>query len=238
MSRGRFCRKAVNKAAFTSRASSVLAAASIRQRKLDVGQGIGHQAPAKQRHLLRQRHHHAAQRGEDGLGLGAILAGDHGVPEAEVDVAPQVHLEIDGIALGGVDRRKRTLEARIGGDVKPGTQAAEQFADAGDGGEAKGLAPGQAPLVNAGQQQGQAQRARLVVGAGLGPVARQAGDFGHRDLQGRRIAFQRQPEQLGEGILRHARRQALDVGMDHIGQGIGGQRKGAATVLTHNAHPP
>jgi hypothetical protein len=147
-------------------------------------------------------------------------------------------LKSTAFALGGFDRRKRTLEARIGGDVEPGTQAAEQFADAGDRRQAKGLAPGQAPLVNAGQQQGQAQRARLVVSAGLGPVARQAGDFGHRRLQGRRIAFQRQPEQLGEGILRHARRQALDVGMGHIGQGIGGQRKGAATVLTHNAHPP
>jgi hypothetical protein len=155
-----------------------------------------------------------------------------------VDVAPQFHLEIDGIALGGFDaanaRWKRASSAASRALRRPPSRT---------------LTPGSAERRKAWhhrpgptgrcrpQQQGQAQRARLVVRRRPRPVAGARADLGHRRLQGRRHPFQRQAEDAREGILRHARGQALHLGRGQCGQAIRGRHEAATATVAHNSLP-
>lgn len=145
------------------------------------------------------------------------------MPQRHVDIAPQIHLEIDCVAFGLLDGSKLLLETRIGGDIETLAQGAEQGTDAGDGGQAKSLAPGQSPLVDAAHQQGQAQGAGVAIGRGLRPVPAKASDLFHGGIKCGCVALQRQAEDAGEGILRHARGLALHVGRAKERQAVGGE---------------
>jgi uncharacterized protein YaiI (UPF0178 family) len=173
----------------------------------------------------------------DGESLVAVFAGDHRVPQRQVDVAPQFHLEIDGVALDAFDGREGPLEARVVRRVEGAAQAAEQHADAGQRRQRESLRIGQPPLIDAAHQQGQAQGTRLVVRRRTHPVAGARADLDHGRLQRRLVAFESQAEDAREGVLCHARGEALHLGRGQCGQVIRRRHEAAAATIAHTSLP-
>jgi len=141
---------------------------------LDVGQRVGDEAPAGLRHGLDEGEHQAAEATGEAQGFVALVAGDGGVPQCEVDAAAQFDLEVDGIFFGARDGVELREEAGFGLRVEAGAQAADEVGEPRQGGEVEGLRPCQAPLVEAGEKQREAQRGALFAAGGAAPVGERA----------------------------------------------------------------
>lgn len=80
------------------------------QANLDAGQRIRQQPPAEQRHAAGSapvsETHESAQ---DALCLRAVIAGRHGVPECQMNIAAQFDLEIQRVGLDRVELREKVL---------------------------------------------------------------------------------------------------------------------------------
>ena len=130
---------------------------------LDEGERVGHQAPADGRHFACQPEQPPAELTSKAQRLVTILGGDGGVPQGEMNTTAQLDLEVDGVAFGAGDGLELLQEARLIAHRQPGTQGADELAQAGNGDEIESLAPRHAPVIHATEQQGTPQCAGLIV---------------------------------------------------------------------------
>jgi len=146
------------------------------------------------------------------------------MPQGEVDAAPQLDLEIDGGRFDAVDLFEVFLETIVSPRIQAGAQTADQGGQRVNGGQPEGLRVGQPPLVEAADQERQAQGARLVIRGALAPVIAVGSDFAEHPDIGCPIRYQRLAKDAGEDILRHTRGQTLGVSTGQGSKGVGGKR--------------
>ena len=140
-----------------------------------------------------------------------------------MNTATQFDLEVDGVAFSGGDGLELLREARFIAHRQPGTQGADEFAQAGNGDEIESLAPRHAPVVHATEQQRTPQCARLIVFTRCRPLCEFVLQLSHATVTDLIGLAHTEAKHARERILCQMSRLALAMAVSMDSQGIGGK---------------
>lgn len=190
---------------------------------LDEGERIGHQPPARKRHLTREREQVAAELPGQAQRLVTAFARDRGMPQRQMHAAAQGHLEVDRVFLAAADAVEVAQKVRLRPLVEPGAQGADQLAQGRNRKEPEGPAPGQTPLVQPVKQHRHARRMHFAAARTRAPVGKIGMQLGHTPDARTLVLVHADAEHARKALFDQARRLALCLGVRQPGQGIGRQ---------------